>query len=113
MGKALEGRSAFITGGAGGIGLASALHLARDGAAVALMGRTLASLDAGAARIREEVPDAQVTVVTGDACVDADVGAAVAHATKSHGRLDIVVATVGGGGGGGPITNRTGDEFMA
>lgn len=113
MGKALEGRSALITGGAGGIGLASALHLARDGAAVALMGRTLASLEAGAARIRDEVSGARVTVVTGDASVDEDVRGAVEHAVETHGRLDIVVATVGGGGGGGPITNRTGDEFMA
>jgi NAD(P)-dependent dehydrogenase (short-subunit alcohol dehydrogenase family) len=113
MGKPLEGRSALITGGAGGIGLASALHLARDGAAVTLMGRTLASLEAAATRIRDEVPDAQVTAVAGDGLADADVRAAVAHAVEAHGRLDIVVATVGGGGGGGPITSKTGDEFMA
>ena len=37
---ALVGMSAFVTGGAGGIGGASARWLARDGASVTIMGRT-------------------------------------------------------------------------
>ncbi len=42
--KPLEGMSALVTGGGGGIGGASGAWLARDGAAVVLMGRTKESL---------------------------------------------------------------------
>jgi peptide/nickel transport system substrate-binding protein len=46
MSKILDGRTAFITGGSGGIGGESARLLARDGAAVMLMGRRLEALEA-------------------------------------------------------------------
>ena len=42
--KPLAGQAALITGGGGGIGQASAAWLARDGAAVVIMGRTEATL---------------------------------------------------------------------
>ena len=42
--KPLAGMSALVTGGGGGIGGASAAWLARDGAAVMIMGRTEATL---------------------------------------------------------------------
>ena len=44
--KPLGGQAALITGGGGGIGGASAAWLARDGAAVVIMGRTEATLAA-------------------------------------------------------------------
>jgi NAD(P)-dependent dehydrogenase (short-subunit alcohol dehydrogenase family) len=40
----LDGQAALVTGGGGGIGGASAEWLARDGAAVMIMGRTEATL---------------------------------------------------------------------
>ena len=48
---ALAGKVALVTGGAGGFGLASALLLARDGAAVTLTGRNIDSLTAARACI--------------------------------------------------------------
>ena len=39
MGMSLEGQHALVTGGGSGIGLASALALAADGARVTLVGR--------------------------------------------------------------------------
>ena len=49
--KPLAGTSALVTGGGGGIGAASAMWLARDGAAVVIMGRTEETL----ARARERI----------------------------------------------------------
>ena len=108
----LAGKSALVTGGAGGIGSACAARLARDGAAVTLMGRSEASLQAAAQKLRADFPGAKVSIHAGDANRDEDVRAAVARAVSDHGRLDIVVATVGGGGGG-LMTSQSGDEFMA
>jgi NAD(P)-dependent dehydrogenase (short-subunit alcohol dehydrogenase family) len=113
MSGGLEGRSALVTGGAGGIGLACAQRLAEDGAAIVLMGRTASSLETAAERIRSDVPGARVSVHVGDASRDEEMRAAVALALNVHGRLDMVISTVGGGGGGGPLPSQTGDEFMA
>jgi len=95
--KALEGKTALITAGAAAISVAAAELLVRDGAAVVLMGRTLASLEAARERIRVKYPNARVDVHRGDACVEADVVAAVKAAFGIAQRLDVVVSTVGGG----------------
>ncbi|MGN5476680.1 SDR family NAD(P)-dependent oxidoreductase [Cupriavidus basilensis] len=98
MTKALEGKAALVTGGAGGIGAASALALARDGAAVALMGRRRDALEAARDALREAVPGASIEICAGDACRVDDVQAALQRAWNLRERLDIVVTTVGGGG---------------
>ena len=96
---ALAGMSALVTGGGGGIGSASAFELARDGAAVTLMGRTEATLEQARQRLVKELPDASVTCVVGDATVAADVDSAIETANGMAEGLRICVATVGGGGG--------------
>jgi len=50
-GKALAGRSAIVTGGTRGIGLAIARLLAEDGASVVVSGRDAARVDAAAKEI--------------------------------------------------------------
>lgn len=97
-GDALAGKAALVTGGSGGIGSACALWLARDGAAVTLMGRTEERLQASARWIRESVGSgARVEVHAGDGTSADDVRAAVDHARRATGYVDICVATVGGG----------------
>ncbi len=93
----LTGRTALITGGSGGIGRACAEALARDGAAVLLMGRRPEALEEARRALLERLPDATVGVHAGDALARRDVVAAVASARALRERLDIVVATVGGG----------------
>jgi NAD(P)-dependent dehydrogenase (short-subunit alcohol dehydrogenase family) len=94
-GRKLAGKTALVTGGAGGFGLASALALTRDGAAVTLTGRNIGSLTAAKAQIETQVPGAGVTIIAGDAGKDDDLKAVVAATVAAYGGLDMVVATVG------------------
>ena len=96
--KALAGQAALVTGGGGGIGAASATWLARDGAAVVIMGRTETTLvKARDAIVAAAGANATVDYVVGDALDPAAVKAALAHAESLADRLAIAVSVVGGG----------------
>ncbi|MER5181674.1 SDR family oxidoreductase [Streptomyces sp. NPDC002896] len=97
MRNEFAGKSALVTGGAGGFGRGCALELARGGAAVTLMGRTSASLERSRERILDAVPDASIELYTGDATKASDVEAALDAATAHAGAIDVVIGTVGGG----------------
>jgi NAD(P)-dependent dehydrogenase (short-subunit alcohol dehydrogenase family) len=96
--RVLAGQSAFITGGAGGIGSASARWLARDGAAVMIMGRTESTLAAAKERIRQDVGTGgpPIEYFVGDALDPAAVEAGLA-AAADLGRLSMALSVVGGG----------------
>ncbi|MDJ0360420.1 SDR family oxidoreductase [Rhodococcus sp. H29-C3] len=92
----LAGSGALITGGSGGFGAGIALRLARDGAAVTLMGRTESTLKSVAESVSSAVKDAPpVNWVVGDSAKEQDVARAVAVANQIP--LRICVCTVGGG----------------
>jgi len=96
--KPLAGQAALVTGGGGGIGAASATWLARDGAAVVIMGRTEATL----LKAREEIvtaagDGATVEYLVGDALDPASVRAGLVAAESLADRLGIAVSVVGGG----------------
>ena len=96
--QALAGQAALVTGGGGGIGGASAAWLARDGAAVTIMGRTEATLAKAKAQILEQAgPGAKVEYFVGDALDQASLREALATAAASADRLGIAVSVVGGG----------------
>jgi NAD(P)-dependent dehydrogenase (short-subunit alcohol dehydrogenase family) len=98
MADALCGRTAVVTGGAGGIGKACARVLLRDGASVLIMGRSQAALERARDELQAEAPaGAVVAICRGDATAQPDVQAAFEQAHALQGRLDILVATVGGG----------------
>jgi NAD(P)-dependent dehydrogenase (short-subunit alcohol dehydrogenase family) len=59
----LDGRRALVTGAGGGIGLAAAAALAEAGAAVTLVARTEASVEAGAEAIRQAGGTAEAAVL--------------------------------------------------
>lgn len=96
-GEVFAGKTAFVTGGSGGIGSACAEALVRDGAAALLMGRRLDALEATRKGILERNPGARVELFAGDGLVESDVRAALEAAHAIQGRLDVVIPTVGGG----------------
>jgi NAD(P)-dependent dehydrogenase (short-subunit alcohol dehydrogenase family) len=99
--RPLAGKSALVTGGGSGIGLACARALLLDGAHVVLMGRTESRLAEAAGRLRGEAPTgASVAWSAGDVVDEAAVAAAVELAATPSGRLDIAVASAGAGAGG-------------
>lgn len=92
--SSLQGQTALITGGGSGIGLACAAHLARDGAAVVLAGRSAEKLEAAAAGLR--ATDAEVHTVVCDVTDEAQVAAACEQ-SAAVGRFTMVVANAGSG----------------
>lgn len=87
-----KGRHAVVTGGARGIGAAIASALAGQGARLTLMGRTLATLEAEAARLRSLTEVHCQCVDVGDA--DA-VDAAFGRATAALGPVAILINNAG------------------
>lgn len=109
----LAGYSALVTGGGGGIGMAAAQLLARDGAAITLMGRSTQTLERAAAMIRSAVPNAHIAAVPGDAMSEGDVSCAIEAASTHGAGLNIIVSTVGGGGEYCPVVELDVENFMA
>src|SRR5436190_20186029 len=96
--KPLDGQAALVTGGGGGIGGASAEWLARDGAAVMIMGRTEATLAESKKRIEKAAgKGARVEYFVGDGLHEESVAAACAATAALADRLSIAVSVVGGG----------------
>ena len=89
MGK-LEGRIALITGGNGGIGLATAKQFVNEGAYVFITGRREQELAAAVKEIGRNV-----TGVQGDVSNLGDLDRLFAQIKREKGRLDIVFANAG------------------
>jgi 3-oxoacyl-[acyl-carrier protein] reductase len=97
MDLGIEGRRAAVAAASAGLGYASALALAADGARVVICGRDEARVTGAAARINEAVGDPTrcrgVVVDVSDAAGGA---AFVAAATEALGGVDILVTNAGG-----------------
>jgi NADP-dependent 3-hydroxy acid dehydrogenase YdfG len=92
MGR-LGGTAALVTGASSGIGAATALALAAEGAGVALVARRRDRLDDLATRIAEA--GGRALAVQCDVSDREQVQAAVAATVEHYGRLDTVVANAG------------------
>ncbi|KAK1293944.1 Sex determination protein tasselseed-2 [Acorus calamus] len=92
-GGRLAGKVALITGGASGIGKATATEFIRNGAKVVIAD---IQTDLGKATASDLGPAA--TFITCDVTKESDVSSAVSHAVSTHGRLDILHSNAGIGG---------------
>jgi len=84
-----------ITGASAGIGRATAVRLARDGAALAICARRREPLDAAASEIVAAGGQALATVA--DVASDADMRRFVTSTVERFGRLDVMVCNAGFG----------------
>ena len=97
-----QGRSALVTGGAGGLGGATVRRLVEVGCGVAIFDRD----GDRASALAEELGDL-ASAVAGDVNDDGDVRSAI-DAAQALGPLSIVVNVAGGGIGGGRTVGRDG-----
>ena len=89
----LAGKSAIVTGGAGGIGRATSLALAAEGARVAVVDLQQDAAEAVAAEIR--AAGGEAVAIAADVSAEADVERAVATAVDAFGGLDIAFNNAG------------------
>src|SRR5215467_14327313 len=85
----LKGKVAIVTGGTQGIGRATALRLAAEGARVVIAARNRERLDAVAAEIR--AAGGEVAAVQADVAKPEECARLVAEAISVFGRIDILV----------------------
>src|SRR5215468_128817 len=89
----LEGKSALITGAGGGIGRATALAFAREGARVAVADVAVEAARETVAQVN--AAGGQAISLSGDVTRDADVRAMVGAVVDAYGRLDCAFNNAG------------------
>jgi len=92
--RPFAGRHAIVTGGGRGIGAAIAASLASRGAALSLLGRTAATLESAARRLRDE-HGVQAGIAVVDIAAEASVAAAIAQCAAERGPAGILVNNAG------------------
>src|SRR5208337_4113496 len=101
----LKGKVAVITGAASGIGRATAIKFAGEGAAVVI---AELNVEGGEAAVRDcKENGGRAVFQKADVSAEVEVKALVARAVKEFGRLDIIYNNAGIGGAVGPIDETT------
>jgi 3-oxoacyl-[acyl-carrier protein] reductase len=95
MDLGLTGRVALVTAASKGMGKASAMGLAAEGAKVVMCARTESDLKNAAEEIRAKTK-AEVLAMPADVTKKDEVAALVDRAIKAFGHIDILVANAGG-----------------
>jgi len=93
MAGMLDGKSTLITGGGGGIGRATALAFAREGARVAVADLVVEAARETVARVN--ATGGQAISLSGDMSRDADVRAIIEAVVRAYGRLDCAFNNAG------------------
>ncbi|NIB43417.1 bifunctional rhamnulose-1-phosphate aldolase/short-chain dehydrogenase [Pseudomaricurvus alkylphenolicus] len=93
--KSLAGQVAFITGGAGGIGKATARRFLDEGACVVLADIDTEALSSAEQELAAEYSPDVVTTVRCDVTSETSVSAAMASSAIAFGGIDIVVSNAG------------------
>lgn len=106
-----EGKVALVTGGGSGIGRATALAFAREGAKVVIGNRNVEQGAATVAAIRAAGGEASFKRT--DVQIEADARSLVEHAFETFGRLDVANNNAGIIGDIAPLTEQTESNFQA
>jgi NAD(P)-dependent dehydrogenase (short-subunit alcohol dehydrogenase family) len=107
----LKGEVALVTGGGRGFGRAIAERFAREGAAVAVMARSNAEIEAVTEAIR--AGGGKAVAVTGDVTSRDDVDRAVGEAEQALGPISLLVNNAGTPGPFGPFWEVDPDQWWA
>jgi meso-butanediol dehydrogenase / (S,S)-butanediol dehydrogenase / diacetyl reductase len=113
----MDGRVAVVTGGGSGIGRATCVRLAEEGAQVVVTSRSSEHVEKTCAEV-ERATGRRPSGLRLDVSDSAAVEAAFAEIAKAHGRIDVLVANAGieippGDSGVGPSIADTTDEQWA
>src|SRR3982751_5056028 len=91
----LKGRAAIVAASSSGLGLATAMELAYEGASVTINGRTQEELRRAADEI-QSATGREVLAVAGDVTSEEVIREMVSETKVRFGRVDIAVANAGG-----------------
>jgi NAD(P)-dependent dehydrogenase (short-subunit alcohol dehydrogenase family) len=106
MAGILDGKVALVTGGGSGIGRATAVAMAREGARVAVSDLSKEGIEATVALINAS--GGQGIAIAGDVAEEADVATMVARTVSAFGRIDCAFNNAGVAGRSvGPVGQRT------
>lgn len=109
MDLALQGKCAIVCAASKGLGRATALSLAREGARVAICARSAQPLEQAAAEIREATGAVVVPIVADVSRAD-DVARLVDDAARQLGAIDILITNTGGPKSG-PFTSLSDNDW--
>ena len=84
-----------ILGGTAGVGLETAVHFAREGSRIALMGRSRERGESACAIAREKVPGVDIHFIRVDAADPHDAKRAEQAARERLGGIDVLICTTG------------------
>ncbi|MBN9420722.1 3-oxoacyl-[acyl-carrier-protein] reductase [bacterium SCN 62-11] len=107
--KSLKDKVALITGGSSGIGLGTAEVFAREGAHLAILGRSPDHLKTAADKLRKL--GAQVLEIQADVSQEHEMKRAISQVEKEWGQLDIVFANAGINGVWAPLEELQPEEW--
>lgn len=104
-----DGKVALVTGGGTGIGRATAIAFAREGARVAIGNRNSEAGEAVVKAIQDTGGEA--SFLRTDVSSEEDVKALIEHAVATYGRLDVAFNNAGIGGAAGPLADQSSDNY--
>ncbi|GAQ18115.1 oxidoreductase [Oceanobacillus picturae] len=95
MNKRFEGKVALITGAGSGLGFASALQIAKEGAKLSLVDLNSSALEETKSKILEAVPNAEVLLITANVADEKAVEGYVNETVQNFGRIDAFFNNAG------------------